>query len=259
MINSFKKSLQGGAPWLPKIRLKAYSKLSLFCFPYAGGTTYTYRNWESLLPPQIEACPVELPGRASRISDPPATSIIKLVQSMTPALLPYLDKPFAFFGHSMGALISFELARELRRSHQLQPVHMFVSASRPPHASRSSRRVTYNLPEPEFIEELRSLNGTPKEVLEHSEIMQLTMPLLRADFQACQTYEYVDEPSLDCPLTVFGGLQDKDLTRSELDDWGKQTTSTCIVRMLPGDHLFINTDQTSILRTVVDELSRYTR
>lgn len=259
MINSFKKSLQTGVPWLPKIRLKADSKLRLFCFPYAGGTTYTYRNWDSMLPPLMEACPVELPGRAGRISEPPAPSIIKLVESMTPALLPNLDKPFAFFGHSMGALISFELARELRRSHQLQPVHMFVSASRAPHARLSPQKVTYNLPEPEFIEELRSLNGTPKEVLEHSELMQLTMPLLRTDFQACQTYDYVHEPSLDCPLTVFGGLQDKDLTRSELEDWREQTTSACIVRMLPGDHLFINTAQTSILRMVVDELSAYTR
>ena len=93
--------------------------MSLFCFPYAGGTTSAYRNWDSVFPPQIEACPVELPGRAGRMSEAPATSIMSLVESMTPALLPYLDKPFAFFGHSMGALISFEFARELRRSHEL--------------------------------------------------------------------------------------------------------------------------------------------
>src|SRR5215216_4921193 len=99
MINRFKKGYQAGVPWLPKTRLKADSKISLFCFPYAGGTASTYGNWDSVLPPAIEACPVELPGRAGRRSESPATSIIALVESMTPALLPYLDKPFAFFGH----------------------------------------------------------------------------------------------------------------------------------------------------------------
>ena len=259
MINPFKKGYQAGVPLLPKTRLKADSKISLFCFPYAGGTTSTYSNWDSVLPPAIEACPVELPGRAGRRSESPATSIIALVESMTPALLPYLDKPFAFFGHSMGALISFEFARELRRSHELAPEHMFVSACRAPHGYRSRQKVSYDLPEPEFIEELHRLNGTPREVLEHSELMQLIMPLLRADFQACQTYDYVHEPPLDCALTVFGGLQDRELTRSELEDWCGQTTSSCTVRMLPGDHFFINTAQSPILRMVVDQLSAWTR
>ena len=259
MISSFKTSYQAGVPWLPRMRPKAGSKLSLFCFPYAGGTSYTYNSWDSLLSPLIEVCPVELPGRAGRMNEPAATSIVRLVKSMASALLPYMDKPFAFFGHSMGALISFELARELRRSHQLQPARMFVSACLPPRRERSREKVTYNLPEGEFMETLRSLNGTPKEVLEHSELMQLTMPLLRADFEACQTYEYIAEPPLDCPLTVVGGLQDKQISRSDLDGWREQTTSTCTVRMLSGDHLFINTAQTFILGMLAEELSEYTR
>jgi medium-chain acyl-[acyl-carrier-protein] hydrolase len=119
------------------------------------------------------------------------------------------------------------------------------------------RKVTYDLPDPEFMEELRLLNWTPKEVLDQTDLMQLTMPMLRADSQACQTYEYVYEPPLNCPMTVIGGLNDKIITRSELEGWRQQTTSACTVRMLPGDHLFVNTAPTSILRMVVDELSLY--
>jgi medium-chain acyl-[acyl-carrier-protein] hydrolase len=260
MINSLKNGYQPGLPWLPRVRSKGDSKLRLFCFPYAGGATYSYSSWDSLLPQEIEVCPVELPGRAGRMREPAARNIRSLVKSMGAALLPGMDRPFAFYGHSMGALISFELARELRRSHQLQPVHMFVSSCLPPHSPRRREKVTYNLPEPQFIEELRRFNGIPSEVQEHSEeLMQLTMPLLRADFEACQTYEYIAEPMLECPLTVVGGLEDKGLSRSDLEEWRGHTTSACTVRMVSGDHLFINTSQTWILRLLAEELSEHTR
>ena len=257
MIDSV-NTIQSSLPWLPKLTAKAESRVRLFCFPYAGGTTYTYRGWDSLLPPAIEVCAVELPGRARRMREPALRNMQSLVQSMIPALLPYFDKPFAFYGHSMGALISFELARELRRSHQLQPVHMFVASCLPPQSPRRRERVTYNLPESLFIEEVRHFNGTPKEVQEYSEeLMQLTLPLLRADFEACQTYEYVAEPPLTCPMTVVGGLQDKGLNRTDLDGWREQTTSACTVQMLSGDHLFINTAQIWVLRMLSKSLAGY--
>jgi medium-chain acyl-[acyl-carrier-protein] hydrolase len=260
MINSFKHGSVAGLPWLPKVRSKAGSKLRLFCFPYAGGASYTYSSWDSLLPQEIEVCPVELSGRASRMREPAARNIRSLVHSMTAALLPWLDRPFAFYGHSMGALISFELARELRRSHQLQPVHMFVSSCLPPHSPRRREKVTYNLPEPQFIAALRHFNGIPNEVQEHSEeLMQLAMPLLRADFEACQTYEYIAGQVLECPLTVVGGLKDKGLNQGDLEEWREHTTSACTVRMVSGDHLFINTSQTWILRLLAEQLSEYTR
>jgi medium-chain acyl-[acyl-carrier-protein] hydrolase len=204
-------------------------------------------------------CPVELPGRGARIGEPVETSIARLVRALAPALAPFMDKPFAFFGHSMGALIAFELTRELRRSSRPSPMHLFVSACPAPHRRGSRQRVTYNLPEPEFMDELRRLGGTPKEVLDNPELMQLVSPLLRADFEACQTHEYVAEPPLDCPLTVLGGLQDADLGRGELEEWRQHTTSTCVVRMLAGDHLFVNTAQFSILSMLVNELRAYVR
>jgi surfactin synthase thioesterase subunit len=259
MYNPTQHNSHAPTPWLPKWRPKAGVELRLFCFPYAGGTAFIYRNWQALLPPSIEVCPVELPGRGVRIGEPAQTRLESLVAAMAPALAPYMDCPFAFFGHSMGGLLSFELARELRRSHRSGPVHIFISACPSPHRRRSLQRITYNLPEPEFVEELRRLGGTPPEVLEHPELAQLMLPLLRADFEVCQTYKYTPESPLDCPLTIFGGLQDGELSRSELEEWREYTTSTCVVRMLAGEHFFINTAQHLLLPQLDGELHAYVR
>lgn len=163
--------------------------LRLLCFPYAGGGANIFRTWQDNLPTTVEVCPVQLPGRERRLLEPPFTDLRFLVEAAARALLLYLDRPFAFFGHSMGATISFELARHLRQEKNVKPVHLFVSGRRAPqlperHAS------TYDLPGAEFLEELRRLKGTPKEVLEHPELMELMLPLLRADFELIQTYQY---------------------------------------------------------------------
>lgn len=179
-----------------------------------------------------------------------------MVVAIAEAIKPYLDRPYAFFGHSMGAMISLDLAR-LLRSEQVQPppLHLFVSGRRAPQLPATSRH-TYDLPEAEFIEELRRLNGTPREVLEHPELMQLMIPLLRADFSVCQTYEYAPEPPLSCPITVFGGVEDE-TGREQLEAWREQTTSTFTLRMFPGDHFFIHEAQPQILQTIGQQLRQH--
>jgi medium-chain acyl-[acyl-carrier-protein] hydrolase len=208
------------------------------------------------MPDTVEVCPVQLPGREMRLTEAPFKRLPGLVRAVTQALLPYLEKPFAFFGHSMGALVSFELARQLRRQHGLEPVHLFVSGSRSPQM-RDKSHPTYDLPDAQFMKELHSLNGTPKEVLEHPKLMALMLPMLRADFEVCQTYRYVDEPPLSCPLTVFGGLQDE-TDRESLETWREQTTASFSLRMLPGDHFFLHTARSQLIRMVAQELSRRT-
>jgi len=153
----------------------------------------------------------------------PFTSAQSLVEATAAAIFPHLDRPFAFFGHSMGALISFELARYLRRHHKPQPTHLFISGHRAPQLG-IEKDLTSKLPDAEFAAELRRLNGMPREVLEHPELMQLMIPLLRADFEVCQTYQDTPEPPLDCPFEVFGGLQDEDVTREMVEAWREQTT-----------------------------------
>lgn len=231
--------------------------LRLFCFPYAGGQSLIYRTWAKSFPKSIEVCLAELPGRGMRLHEPPFTRLPPLVEAIGQAIIPHLDKPFAFFGHSMGALIAFELARYLRRERGPEPVHLLVSGRGAPGIPKTER-ATYDLPEPEFIEEIKRLNGTPKEVLEHEELMQLMVPLLRADFGICQTYQYVDEAPLSCPVSAYGGLQDGDVPKENLDAWRAQTNVHFNMRMLPGDHFFIHSAEPLLLRLLNVELNKFT-
>lgn len=238
--------LRNSNPWLPRFAPKPNTRLRLFCFPYAGGDSVAiFRNWSPRFPASIEICPVQLPGRGSRLLEPPLADLKAIVSAVAEALQKYLDKPFAFFGHSMGSLIGFELARLFRREHKLEPIHLFVSGRSAPQVPDTDPP-TYNLPEPEFIEELQRINGTPKEALEHPELMRLMLPILRNDFQVCQTYTYTEDAPLSCPITVLGGLQDE-ATREELEAWKAQTTGRFMLHMLPGDHFFIKKEEEKIL------------
>lgn len=241
-----------GKSWFARPRVNDAASVRLFCFPYAGGGATLFRTWPGDLPPFVEVFAAQLPGRGPRLSEPSFTRLTTMVEALAEAITPHLDRPFAFFGHSMGAMISFELARLLRSERRPQPAHLFVSGRRAPQWPEDSRR-TYDLPEPEFVEELRRLSGTPREVLEHPELMQLMIPLLRADFAVCQTYEYVPGPPLGCPLTVFGGLEDE-TTREQLEPWREQTTSAFELRMLPGNHFFINEAQRQVLHIIGQQL-----
>ena len=231
------------------------AKIRLFCFPYAGGTSLIFRTWAKALGPSIAVCTAHLPGRGGRLTEKPYTSAQSLVAAAAEAITPHLDLPFAFFGHSLGALISFELTRHLRRLNRPLPKHLFLSG-RGAAQLGVRERVTYNLPATEFAEELRRLNGTPREVLEHQELMELMIPLLRADFQVCQTYRYTEEPALDCPITAFGGLYDHEVTREMVGAWREQTTSSFRLLMMPGDHFFVNSTTERILDILAQELQR---
>lgn len=241
--------------WIVSPKPNPQARLRLFCFPYAGGNALIYRQWQATLPPSVEVCPVQLPGRGKRIQERPFDRFQPLVEVAASALLPFFDKPFAFLGHSMGGLISFELARQLRRDSNPMPAHLFVSGRRAPQLA-SRETPTYDLPEAEFLDALRRLEGTPAEVLQQPELMQLMLPLLRADFAVCETYAYTAEPPLDCPISVFGGLQDSDVERGQLEAWATQTTAATRVRMLPGDHFFINSQQPLLLRTLTRDLQQ---
>jgi medium-chain acyl-[acyl-carrier-protein] hydrolase len=229
--------------------------LRLFCFPYAGGSSIIFRSWFSSLPTSVEVCPIELPGRGTQMRLAPFTRLEPLVEALASALLPHLDKPFAFFGHSMGTLVSFELARLLRQKYDRQPVHLFVSGRRAPQIPNPNSPV-HSLPEPEFKKELCRLNGTPQAVLENAELMQLLIPILRADFAVLETYVYTPEATLNFPITAFGGLQDKEVSCDELQAWQDQTNAAFSVQMFPGDHFFLHSAQSLLLHSLAQELRR---
>jgi medium-chain acyl-[acyl-carrier-protein] hydrolase len=201
----------------------------------------------------VEVRPVQLPGRETRFREPAFTRLAPLVEAMAEPLRGYLDRPFALFGHSLGALVAFELARRLQRGTGLQPVCLFVSGCGAPQ-TRSPESSIHKLPAAEFREELRRLNGTPPEVLENDELMDLLLPTLRADFALCETYAYSPGPPLDCPVSALGGLGDDTVSRQDLDAWREQTTGPFRLRMLPGDHFFLQTNQRLLLQAVAREL-----
>lgn len=240
--------------WIDYLKPKPYARLRLFCFPYAGGSASIYRTWVDALPPDVEVYPVQLPGRENRLREPAFTRLSALVQALAQALSPYLDRPFAFFGHSLGALIGFELARELRRQHMPGPLHLCVSAHRAPQLPLQ-RPPIHQLAEAAFKIELERLQGTPQEILQSEEMMQLVFPFLRADFAVAETYAYAPEEPLDCSLSAYAGLQDREVSLHDLQKWQDQTRRSFALRMFPGNHFFIHSDRAQLLQAISRDLA----
>ncbi len=233
--------------------------MRLFCFPYAGGGAAIYRGWADELPAEIEVCPVQLPGREARLTESAYTHMQPLVEALADALAPQMqEKPFAFFGHSMGAAVAFELCHYLRQTGRQVPIHLLLSARRAPQRPpRKEDKEIYSLPDEEFMQELRELDGTPEQVLEHPELMQLMLPLLRADFELNDTYELdLERPLLETPIGAYGGLEDKEVDRDDLQAWSELSKGSFKLRMFPGNHFFLNDLRTQLVRAVAGDLIR---
>jgi medium-chain acyl-[acyl-carrier-protein] hydrolase len=251
-----------GAPpaerWLAYREVNPRARLRLFCFPYAGGGASAYRGWAASLPADVEVCPVQLPGRESRLREPAFERPEALVAALADALAAHFDLPFAFFGHSMGAMLSFELARELRRRASALPLHLFVSGRRAPQVPAREEDI-HDLPEPEFLAKLRELNGTPEEVLQHSELMRLLIPVLRADFAVNETYVFRPEEPLNLGISAFGGLGDLEVSREDIVGWSEHARGPFRLRMLPGDHFFLHCARDLVTASVARDLAEIAR
>lgn len=244
--------------WVARQKQKPNARLKMFCFPYAGGSAAIYRGWQEELPSTIDVCPVQLPGRESRLLEQPFTHIDPMVKELVEALKPHMDRPFVFFGHSMGALIAFELTRELRRQKLgLEPVHLFVSGKSAPHR-KIDRDPVHQLPHDQFIQRLRKLNGTPEAVLQNEELMELLLPILRADFAVNETYQYQEESPFPIPIHCYGGTGDVDIPEANHDAWRDHTTEAFKLKMFEGNHFFLNnpTIRKELLLDVTAELNR---
>ncbi|HZN59868.1 MAG TPA: alpha/beta fold hydrolase [Planctomycetota bacterium] len=226
-------------------------RLRLFCFPYAGGGAFAFRRWAERVPRGVELCGVQLPAREGRFNEPAYTRLTDLVRDLAEVVGPATDIPFAFFGHSMGALVAFALARELRRAHGRGPELLMVSGHRAPQRPDPHPPI-HALPAPEFLQELRELNGTPEAIFRDEELLQLLVPILRADFEVCETFEYEHERPLECPIVAFGGEVDPDVPREDLEAWSEQTTASFSLRMFPGDHFYFVNRPAALL----DEMAR---
>jgi medium-chain acyl-[acyl-carrier-protein] hydrolase len=239
--------------WLVRTKLSAQDELRLFCFPYAGGSAAMYLRWGERLPKQITVCPVELPGRGKRFGEPCHRDLATLVAELAADLRPNLDRPFAFFGHSMGALISFELARQLTWAHRLPPTHLLLSAHRAPQLPRTTA-ARYTLPDQRLLGLLRELGGVSQEILQQPEILQRALPILRADFELCDTYVYRAGTPLPCPITVFGGSADPVVRPHQLNGWHSQTSAAFRLHLLDGAHFYLNTAQPDLLTLLAQQV-----
>jgi medium-chain acyl-[acyl-carrier-protein] hydrolase len=242
--------------WFPFNRQSTTARLKFFCFPYAAGNPVIFRHWQSLFPKEIEVFPVHLPGRGMRIAEPLYTRVEELIPELAKAMLPYLTKPFIFFGHSMGALVCFELARYLQAHYQLQPSHLVVSAFRAPQLP-APRPPIYHLPDQEFIDEVAKLNGLPQEILQNKEYVELFLPILKADFQLCETYQYRPSLRLRCPITALGGKQDERVPLEALQPWAEQTSSTCRVQLIDGDHFYLHSEEQTLVELLKNTCQYY--
>jgi medium-chain acyl-[acyl-carrier-protein] hydrolase len=241
------------ADWITFPQPRPGARLRLFCFPFAGGGAATYRNWPSYLPAAIEVCAIQPPGREYRIQETPYSRLPDLMEKLTGALASYLDLPFAFFGHSLGGLLAFECARSLRRAQGIEPVHLFVSAARAPHAPLA-REPIHQLPDSRFADALRRLNGTPEAVLANAELMALVLPTLRADFSLYETYVYAAEPPLECPVSAFGGTRDCEVGKQAIEGWQQHTLGRFTLRMFPGDHFFLQSAHPALQYLIAEDL-----
>lgn len=240
--------------WLVLPPANEQVKLRLFCFHASGCGASMYRTWAEYLPPTIAVCPIQLPGRETRLEEPLFTQLSALARELAQALLPYLDLPFACFGHSMGALTSFEVVRQLRRLKAPKPVHLFVSSHRAPQIPLPSQP-THQFSDEIFIETLHHRFGSfPEETRQNTMLMRYALPMLRADLQMCETYTFVPEAPLDCPISAFGGLQDCTVTPHELRTWGEQTSQGCRLQMFPGSHFYFSEDPAPLLHAIAQEL-----
>ena len=240
--------------WILNQDRNNHASLRLFCFPYAGGSSEIFRYWAAGLSSNIAVCPLQFPGRGGRLLEAPYRSLPLLVDVLTRELFPFLQKPFALFGHSMGAAISFELAQQLRNKYGIEPAHLFVSGFRAPQLPRRETP-SFDLPEAEFLDKLHSLGGSAKELLDHPRFVQLLLPGIRADFEMIQTYTYSPQPPLTCPITALGGSEDHIVRREELAAWREQTTGTFTLQTLPGNHFFLHTAQDRLLAILGNELN----
>lgn len=231
------------------------ARLRLFCFPYGGGGSAIYNSWPKGLPTSIEVQSVQLPGHGQRFSEPLITYMPTMVEMLTQAILPRLDVPYAFFGHSMGAIICFELARQLRRSHNSEPAYLFVSGHRAPQIPKTTPLV-HDLPDPEFITELKKL-GTSKDLLNSAELLAMLLPVIRADYKMIESYSYTEDPPFKCPIMAFGGERDYGVPCEHLEAWKEQTVTEFKLRMLSGDHFFIHSEEPALLTMISTELNRY--
>lgn len=225
-----------GNRWIYR-RKRPSASFRIFCFPYAGGSAAAYHDWQDEFPDEIEVCAIEPPGRRHRIREEPFRRLPDLAEAVVDGLAEETDLPFAFFGHSLGAVVAFEAARRLRSLGGRQPSVLFLSGAGAPHLPRA-RRTLWDLPEPELVAELHAYEGTPLDILEDPTFRAAFLPIVRADFEAFETYSYDPDPSFDGPVYLYGGESDGQVSAARLSAW-RDLVDVVSIEVFRGGHFYL--------------------
>jgi medium-chain acyl-[acyl-carrier-protein] hydrolase len=238
--------------WIRRRRESAGS-IRLFCFAQAGGGASNFARWQRDAPPDLEICAVQLPGREDRIREPPPVDVPSLLTALAGELSRYFDKPYALYGHSFGARLTFELTRFLRSERLPGPVHLFVSGSAAPDAPPTA--YIAQLSDREFLANVVLwYQGIPSSVLAEPELVSALLPGLKADFRLLESMQYRPEPPLEIPISAFGGRSDYAVLEQDLAGWAKHTSKHFCLEMFDGDHFLLRSSANAVLRHITREI-----
>jgi medium-chain acyl-[acyl-carrier-protein] hydrolase len=239
-------------PWLAHGQRSKDAQYRIFPFTCAGGGASSYKGWNELLPASVDICPIQLPGRESRASEDFVVDLHELVDGVAEAIEPFLDLPFALFGHSLGGLLAFEVARDLRH-HGSSPEALIVAGTPAPHLPRQ-RPPVHQLPEDELLNYLIGLNGTPEELLQQEWLLRMYLPVLRADMKALETYVYARDTPLDTPIIGLYGREDPQVSLEEVHAWATHSTRPLLTQDFAGGHFFVRESAGPLVKCIASHL-----
>lgn len=232
------------------------TKIKLFCFPYAGGSARFYKGWQKYFPAEIEVVPIDPPGRGRRFGMDYCQSVEAMVDDIFAQVKDQLlHGNYALFGHSMGAVVTHELAYRIREAHLPDPLHLFLSGRGAPQIpDEEDKEKIHLLPDEQFKHKLIEYGGTPEEVLANQELMSLFLPILRADFRVCDEYDFKDpDYKFDYGITVLTGLEEK-ITEEQIHGWQQFTEKKIKINRFPGGHFFLHHETLNVVRIISQTL-----
>jgi medium-chain acyl-[acyl-carrier-protein] hydrolase len=239
--------------WFLRSRCQGANR-RLFCFSHAGGNARAFRHWQDWFAPSTEVIAVELPGRGIQRDSASVERMELLTRHLVDNIEPLCDLPFAIFGHSIGAAIAYELCRALCERGAPTPIRLFVAGMLPPHLYDSQDQRLQALADDELIEAVRSLNGTPDEVLEHPELLEPFLKVLRSDLRLAESYGHPLRAPLPHAITVFGGIADSLIPPAALQEWALHASAGCQVRLLDGGHFFVQREEHVLAAAILQQL-----
>lgn len=238
--------------WLTSINDSRNPSHQLFCVPYAGGGVSIFRPWRKYLAPEIAAYAIQLPGRESRFTEPPISDLMTIAKASAEAISRICDRPFSIFGHSLGAAIAYEITVDLE-ARGLKPEQLFISGRQSPDR-KSLRAPISHLPDLEFIEQLKGYNTTPPEIFENREIVELLLPMLRADFSMAENYQHQINSKVYAPIIALGSKGDIWLTPQSISEWSQKTDGSFSSHWFEGGHLYLNQETEPLVRYIQEIL-----